>query len=247
MSPPGSFAAPDVIFVSYGEPNAEENFSRLCKFAPAARRLTCVSGLQQGYQDAAALSATALFFMVDGDLWIRDGFEFAVPEGPAASVCFWRAINPVNGLNGFMGGLKLLRREAVRAIPPRAVDPLLAIPGPRRTISTPAGETRFNASPFLAWKAAFRECAKLTAGVVSPPRRRERLEIWQTVGGDRLNGGWCLLGARMGAAFGAAKGADLSRLTDHAALQRQFETIAVCPSGAPADPFDLLKSAPLVF
>jgi hypothetical protein len=214
--------------VSYGEPNADDTFARLLTFAPAARWLPQSAGLHAGYRGAAAMSDTPLFFMVDGDAWIRDGFVFSVPDGAPADIYFWRAMNPVNGLVGFMGGLKLLRRRAVRTMPENAVDPLLSMQGARRMIQTAASETRFNASPFLAWKAAFRECAKLTAGIVNPPRRRERLEIWQTVGADTLNGDWCMLGARMGAAFGARhRGAPaLGRLTDNVQLKCDFDAVA---------------------
>jgi hypothetical protein len=237
-----------VIFVSYGEPNADQNFERLRTLAPRAKRLAQSASLFEGYQGAEQLSATPLFFMVDGDAWIRDGFSFVAPEGAAADIWFWRSINPVNGLTGFTGGLKLLRRRAVRSMPAEAVDPLLSMLGVRRTIREPAGETRFNASPFFAWKAAFRECAKLTGGIVNPPRRAERLMTWQSVGAGKPNGEWCMLGARMGAAFGLEHrdSPAMRRLADNGLLKADFDALAhTLEGGVVTDPSQLLASAAL--
>ncbi|MEN6543453.1 hypothetical protein [Parvibaculum sp.] len=194
---------PDIIFVSFDEPNADEHFERLKSFAPSAKRLHGVRGIYAAYQAVADLAATPYFYMVDADSWILDGFSFAIPEGASiADIQMWSARNAVNGLRWFNGGLKLLSRSAVRSMKPDVVDFFSSMEGSRVLTTDIATETRFNATPFLAWRAAFRECTKLTGRVVRFSDAAEHLKVWQTQGADKLNGAWCMLGARMGANYG---------------------------------------------
>jgi hypothetical protein len=85
---------------------------------------------------------------------------------------------------------------------------------------------RFNATPFLAWRGAFRECVKLVSATVPDPLNG--LHIWQTVGADKPNGLWCLIGARMGAEFGAANPDAVARINDPAYLAETFSSLNQC-------------------
>lgn len=194
---------PDVVFVSYQEPNADENFARLQMFTPGAKRVHGVKGVFNAWRKAAETSAQPYFYLVEADSWIVDGFSFGWPEDPvAADIYLWTARNAVNGLVWYNGGLKLLSREAALSMDPNAVDFFLSMKGRRKSLRACASETRFNATPFLAWRCGFRECTKLAGGLVQLPQAGELLRIWQTVGADKPNGRWCMLGARMGAEFG---------------------------------------------
>lgn len=67
------------------------------------------------------------------------------------------------GLTYGYGGLKLIRRSALREMG-EAIDVLAALPGRVEFCQRAAGVTRFDRSPYLAWKAGFRESAMLARG-----------------------------------------------------------------------------------
>jgi hypothetical protein len=220
---------PDVIFISFEEPDADANFARLLKFAPHARRVHHVAGIFNAYRAALALVSTPYFFVVDGDNWILDGFRFvAPPETEQADIWMWRARNGVNGLELMNGALKLLNREAVMSMDAGALDFTASMKGSQRVINFVASETRFNSSPFLAWRSGFRECAKFANGLVDNPSIPRIMKIWQTVGADKPNGHWCMLGARMGADFGRRfAGTEVLRsINDMAWMKSEFEKAA---------------------
>jgi len=217
---------PDIIFVSFDEPNADAHFERLKSIEPAAKRLHGVRGIYAAYQAVAQLATTSHFYMVDADSWILDGFSFAVPDHAVrADIRMWSAQNAVNGLRWFNGGLKLLSRRAVESMKPNVIDFFSSMEGERVLTREIATETRFNATPFLAWRAAFRECTKLTGKVVRFRDAAQHLEVWQMQGADKLNGTWCMLGARMGANYGLKnQGANaLLRINDMEWLKAVFE------------------------
>jgi hypothetical protein len=220
-----SEADPDVIFVSYDEPNADANFARLQSLAPAARRLHGIEGIYNAYQAAAELSQTRYFFMIDGDTWIRDGVTFRIPDGKPADIYTWRSVNAVNGLEARTGALKLIRRGAARSMKSDAIDFFASMTGVRRTIRLLASENRFNASPLLTWRGAFRECAKLASATFIDPSQR-KLEVWQTLGAEKPFGLWSLIGARMGAELGRRDGgAAMDLINDKAYLEQTFQDL----------------------
>lgn len=219
---------PDVIFVSYEEPDADENYARLLSFEPLSKRVHGIKGVFKAWRKAARLATSSHFYLVEGDNWVLDGFSFHWPEPtPNADIYMWTARNAVNKIVWFNGGLKLLSRNAVFSMDKSAVDFFLSMKGERRIFADAATETRFNSSPFLAWRCGFRECAKLAGGIVQHPRLHELLQIWQTVGAEAPNGEWCILGSRMGAAFGTQNfGSDMLRkVNDMDWLKETFESI----------------------
>lgn len=217
---------PDVIFVSFDEPNADVHFERLKSFVPSAKRLHGVRGIYAAYQAVAELATTPHFYMVDADSWILDGFSFAIPDDATlADIQMWSARNAVNGLRWFNGGLKLLSRNAVKSMRSNVIDFFSSMEGRRVLAAEIATETRFNATPFLAWRAAFRECTKLTGRIVRFSEAAEHLNVWQTQGAASLNGTWCMLGARMGANYGMRNPTrqGLARINDMDWLQAVFD------------------------
>jgi hypothetical protein len=219
---------PDVVFLSYEEPNADANFARLLEFAPRAKRVHHVEGIFNAYQAALALAATPYFFIVDGDSWILDGFEFAAPANVSgAAIWMWLSRNAVNGLEHLNGAVKLLSREAISSMRPGALDFSVSMRGRRLEVRRVASETRFNTSPFLAWRSGFRECAKLASGFVNHPTVPHLIRTWQTVGANKPNGNWCMLGSRMGADFGTRfAGTDrLRSINDMGWMKAVFERV----------------------
>jgi hypothetical protein len=114
----------------------------------------------------------------------------------------WRARNPLNGLIYGYGGLKLIRRGALRELG-ETVDVLAALPGRIQFVTDIAGTTRINQSPYHAWKAGFRECAMLARGCeygMPGAEAAEQIAAW-TGGGVGEFAAFALSGAREGVAF----------------------------------------------
>jgi MoaA/NifB/PqqE/SkfB family radical SAM enzyme len=205
----------DVIFLSYDEPNAEENWQRLLAVHPAAKRVSGIKGIHNAFMRCVAIAEHERFYLVDGDAWVLDGFAFRTPPADLRDRFYiWRARNAVNGLLHVNGGIKLLSKTVVRSMKADAVDEADSTEAGKTFLPAIASENRFNSSPFLAWRGAFRECAKRAANVFhEPAQRRDRdLLIWQTRGADRPNGRLAMLGARQGAAFGLENAHDLDTL-----------------------------------
>jgi len=162
----------DVFFISIGEVGAEENFQRLLKFAPKAKRVTDVKGIYSVHKACALQSTTDNFYVVDADAWIVDGFNFkwkpdksklhwGVPESEC--VTNWLSINPVNGLMYGYGAVKMFPRKPFMVDTAWTVDMSSSIVKVAINKDIVSNETRFNATPEGAWIGAFRECAKLAS------------------------------------------------------------------------------------
>jgi hypothetical protein len=103
----------DIVFISYNEPNADENFAKLVEKFPRAKRVHGVKGIHQAHIAAAKLVDTCMLWVVDGDAVIEKDFNFdhEVSTYEKDIVHVWRSKNPVNDLVYGYGGVKLLPTE----------------------------------------------------------------------------------------------------------------------------------------
>ncbi len=103
----------DIVFISYQEPNADENFTKLKERFPIVKRVHGVKGLHQAHINAAKKCFTNMFWVVDADAIILDNFnfEYNVPSHQLDHVHVWRTQNPINDLVYGYGGVKLLPRK----------------------------------------------------------------------------------------------------------------------------------------
>jgi hypothetical protein len=220
----------DIIFISYQEPNADKNFSKLKERFPRAQRIHGVKGIHQAHIAAAKKSFTKMFWVVDGDAEIVDSFNFdyVVDQWNLETVHVWRSINPVNGLEYGYGGVKLLPKKLTAAIDPMSPDMTTSISKLFKAMPEVSNITAFNTDPFNSWKSAFRECAKLASRSIDRQNDEEtqhRLEVWCTVGADKQFGVYAIDGAIMGRNYGEANrgnAAELSRINDFEWLQEKF-------------------------
>jgi hypothetical protein len=159
---------PDVFFVSSYELGAEQNWARLRRTVPYARRIRGMSSIRAAFAACAEAARTPHFFMVDGDNWLIDGFAFDFDFEPSPQeAAVWRARNPINGLAYGNGAIKLLP-TVVTGIGARSagIDIGTSIAPAYRVVDVIASEHRFNTSAFDAWRTAFRECVKLSANLI---------------------------------------------------------------------------------
>jgi len=220
----------DIIFVTYGEHNAEQNWEQLVSRIPNAKRVINVKGIYNAYKSAADKSGTEYFFVIDADNIIMDDFNFDyIPMDDSIGTFIWQAKNPVNPLTYGYGGLKLYKKSdfySIDILPKTQSSTFDFIshcdfPATSKIkfIKKIASVTHFNSSPFDAWKAAFRECCKLASfgthlglNEIQLSENKSRLVIWCSVGKDKPFGKWVILGAEEGKLFGLANINNISEL-----------------------------------
>lgn len=218
----------DIVFISYNEPNAEENWAKLKSRFPFAKRVKGVKGIHQAHIKAASKAFTKMFWVVDGDSEVLDDFGFEDPEGLwYESVYVYRAKNPVNGLIYGYGGIKLLPTELTLNMTLGNVDMTTSISPNFTAVPIVASITKFDTDPFNTWKSAFRECVKLSSKVIdNTSETDDRLNVWcSTAEGPFAD--IAIKGALAGKKFGEEnKGTEnLKLINDFDWLKRTFDEL----------------------
>ncbi len=211
----------DIIYLSYDEPNAEENYADLCSKIPWAKRVHGVEGSDAAHKACAELSETDRFITIDGDNIIRKEFlakefDFEAHKELEKCVISWTAENKINGLMYGNGGIKCWPKQYVLNMQTHENAPT----------SNPHAQVDFcwdieyiqmnscystimnNATPQQAWRAGFREGVKMSldqgvrvnydAFKKNHWKNLHRLYIWLMIGADVENGRWAIYGARQG-------------------------------------------------
>ena len=222
----------DIIFISYHEPNAEENFKNLYErfnkvgfYGERVKRVTNVKGIHNAHVEAAKKSSTDYFFVVDGDAVIVDDFNFDYVTKDKDMVHVYRCMNPINDLVYGYGGVKLFPTWLAQNMDTNTNDMTTSISKDFKVMQQISNITAFNTDPFNTWKSAFRECAKLSSKTIDRQKEEEtneRLKTWTTVGHDRQYGEYALAGATAGMEFGLSRRADLRLINNFEWLKEQF-------------------------
>lgn len=221
----------DIVFISYNEPNAEENFENLKSRFPNAKRIHGVKGIHNAHIEGAKLCETEMFWIVDGDAIILDDFNFSheVSRYETDIVHVWRCKNPVNDLIYGYGGVKLFPRLMTINMDRSKPDMTTSISSKFKAMPALSNITAFNSDPFSTWRSAFRECAKLSSRIIDRQKEAEtvaRLDVWCTKGIDRLYGEYAIEGANLGREFGEKYKNDtgmLSKVNDFDWLREEYE------------------------
>ena len=220
----------DIVFISYQEPNADENYAKLKARFPLAKRVHGVKGIHQAHVAAAKKCFTKMVWIVDGDAHIVDtfNFDYEVPDHQLDTVYVWRARNAVNALVYGYGGVKLLPRKLTINMDMSKPDMTTSISGKFKAVQELANTTAFNTNPFETWKGAFRECTKLSSKVIDRQKDEEttkRLETWCTRGKTNPFGEYSIRGAIEGKAYGEThkhSPEDLRKINDFDWLMEKF-------------------------
>jgi len=197
----------DIIFISYNEPQADENFSRLKARFPYAQRVQGIKGIHQAHIAAAKKAFTKMFWVVDADAQILDTFNFdhVVSEYDLENVHVWRSMNPINDLEYGYGGVKLLPKHLTQNMDISKPDMTTSISSLFKAMSAVSNITAFNVDAFNTWKSAFRECVKLSSKTIDRQDDIDttyRLNVWCTRGIDRPFGREAIEGAVQGKQYG---------------------------------------------
>jgi len=197
----------DIIFISYKEPNADDNWKALKERFPMAQRVDGVKGIHLAHLQAAKKSLTKMFWVVDGDARIVDDFNFdyKVEDYDLDAVHVCKSMNPVNGLVYGYGGVKLLPKKLTLEMDLTAADMTTSISSKFNVIDKLSNITAYNTDPFNTWKSAFRECVKLASKTIDRQSEDEtdnRLNIWTSVGDYQPFGEYAINGAIAGKEYG---------------------------------------------
>lgn len=215
-----------VYFLYNTEANRQENFDRLSSIVADAVPIAAVGSIFESHKHIANLCKNDRFYVVDADCWIVDGFNFDKNiELTAKSVAVFRSKNPVNGLVYGHGGIKLFSKDCFGAERLDRPDMTTTLADSYIKLNIIASEHRFNYSPYAAWRTAFREIVKLSAGIIkngNDTETKERLTMWCQGGIETQHGYFAIQGARQGVEYANSKNADFTLVNDFDWLHDRF-------------------------
>lgn len=215
-----SYYAPEsdsIIFLSYDEPNAETNWQKLKSRFPQTKRVHGVNGILNAHKKAAELASTSNFFVVDADSEILDSFDFnmeLLAYDKLHYVHIWKCRNPANGLEYGYGGVKMFHKSMFEDFDETVVDMSTLLGDGVKLMDQVASITHFNSDDFHAFRGAFRECTKLSSGVIKNQdnvETLERLNTWTAVASGPY-ADFVLGGAVLGKEYGTEYANDIGKL-----------------------------------
>ena len=220
----------DVVFISYNEPNADENYNKLLDVCPRAKRVHGIKGIHQAHITAAKLCDTDMMWIIDGDAVIEKDFNFNLVMSSYDIDCVhvWRSLNPINNLEYGNGGVKLLPRQLTLDMNTNTSDMTTGISKKFKAMDAVSNINAFNTDAFATWRSAFRECCKLASRVIERQFEEEtklRLDTWCNIGIDKQYGEYAINGARAGRDYGSENKNNLEALkmiNDFTWLEEQF-------------------------
>jgi hypothetical protein len=226
----------NIIFISYDEPQADDNWELLKTKFDTAQRLHGVQGMHNALLEAAKLSKTPWYYAVFAKTKVADSFNFDFDPDyfQAAKHYIFHAKNVLNDLEYGHMGIVLYNCNLVKNQKKFGIDYTMS--APHAVIPKLSAIAAFNSNPYHTWRTAFRECAKLSQFIDEQQNieNQYRLDTWLTTAkGEHAN--WCLRGARDGYEFYQANKtnpAELKQAFDWTWLQKYFESIynnITCP------------------
>ena len=207
----------DFVYISFKEPNKEQNWADLRNKVPWAKRVDGVVGFDSAHKAAAELAETDFFISVDGDNIIDEQFLLETLDWTKTNkkaVHRWRAENNVNGLVYGNGGLVGWQKETCLNMKTHEnadkdenqIDFCWGVP--HENLHNCYSTTVINGSEQQAFVAGYREGVKMSTEKGKPipandfhkiwPTNLRILSTWCTIGADVELGKYAMLGARMG-------------------------------------------------
>ena len=208
----------DFVYISFKEPNKEENWADLKNKVPWAKRVDGVVGFDNAHKAAADVAETDFFISVDGDNVIDERFlletlDFSLTNPKA--VHRWRARNSVNclvyGNGGIVGWPKqtclAMKTHENSVTEENKIDFCWGVP--HENLHNCYSTTVINHEPHQAFVAGYREGVKMSLdrgkrllpeSFVKKiwPNNLKTLSQWMSIGADVDHGKYAMLGARVG-------------------------------------------------
>lgn len=220
----------DIFFITYEEPNAQENWEKLSSRFPRARRLHGIKGIHLAHLECARQSNTEMFWTVDGDTIVDDDWDFSYhpPKWDKEYLHLWQSRNPVNGLVYGYGSIKLWPKNRLLAHKGNWLDFTTTV-GKIKMMDMVISTTSFNSSEYETWKSAFRECTKLQFNLqrnAADIESQIRLDCWLRVENhDAPNSSWAIKGAKDSLEWFNKNQYELYKINDFSWLKSYYETL----------------------
>lgn len=236
----------DFVYISFKEPNKEENWADLKNKVPWAKRVDGVKGFDSAHKAAAEKAETDFFISVDGDNILDEGFLLETLDWTKTNkkaVHRWRARNNVNGLVYGNGGLVGWSKETCLQMKTHEnaeteenqIDFCWGVP--HENLHNCYSTTMINSNAKQAFIAGYREGVKMSTEKGKPiPAGSFRtiwknnlriLSTWCSVGADVENGKYAMLGARMGCFYTVIEDNDIFKIRDLDDMQKYFEETTI--------------------
>jgi len=217
----------DKIFLSYNEPNAVTNFEQVKKIIPDIKHVHGINGIFNAHKAAAQVSDTDWFWVIDGDNYLLDTFDFTItknikyePPGVFVFACRNSAIEMTYG----NGGIKLIHKSLFDMDVDQYVDLTTSFEN-FTYIDTVASETHIDSDEYNAWRAAFRECTKLSTNIIKNSNNsvnRIYLNAWLYASNSKYSD--CIrLGAAQGQDWARNNPDQLHLINDYAWLEQYYK------------------------
>jgi hypothetical protein len=229
----------DVVFLSYDEPNADENYQNLLTIKPKAKRVHKIKGSDAAHKACAELANTEHVIIVDGDnrvlpiLFGRNIYLANEYHDYGNSVISFSSLNSINGTSYGNGGVKCWPVKLIQEMRTHEVSTDDSVKldfdlKKYRELNTIASHTIINKSVKQAFRAGFRDGVKLFLSGDKDFdkmdwRNLDRLLCWMHLGIDVENGIWAIYGARLGC-FLASRNFDVTIVNDFDKLEETFKT-----------------------
>jgi hypothetical protein len=205
----------DIVFISNGEPNAFDHWIQLInntEYRPnRVVQVSNINGRVAAYHAAAQASQTPWFFAVFAKLEVDDRFDWSwQPDRMQQPKHYiFHALNPVNGLVYGHQAMIAYNRELVLNNPGHGLD--FTLDSAHEVVPVLSGVARYNVSPWVTWRTAFREVLKLCG---SPDVESQyRLKQWLATPRTNVeNWAWSVWGAEDAVEYYQEVGGDFEQL-----------------------------------
>ena len=188
----------DIVYISNGEEQAEQWYEHLCDVAKGRtiHRINGINGRANAYKAAARASNTLWFFSVFAKLEVEPNFDWNWKpdclQEPKHYV--FEAYNPVNKLQYGHMAMIAYNKGLVLDTDDWGLDYTMS--RAHEVLPILSGTARYNMSPIVTWRTAFRETIKLLDDVKRSGNieSKYRLSRWLTVA-EGENAEWSTIGA----------------------------------------------------
>ena len=177
----------DFVYISFKEPNKEQNWADLKNKVPWAKRVDGVVGFDNAHKAAAEAAETDFFISVDGDNIMDERFLLQTLDWKKTNkkaVHRWRAKNNVNGLVYGNGGLvgwqkdTCLNMKTHENADRREIKLISVGECHMRILHNCYSTTVINASEQQAFVAGYREGVKMSTEKGKPITAQIFIKYW---------------------------------------------------------------------
>ena len=215
----------DIVFISYDELEAEQNYNLLKSKFPRTKRLHGVKGMINALRQAASMSTSGYYYAVFAKTQVDSNFKFDYQHDRLSvpSHHIFNCYNPIIDWEYGHMGIVLYNCDIVLNCVDYALDYTTSFPV--KVVNQRSCTSAYNVSPYQTWRTAFRECVKLSSNAIANSDADENqtlLNRWLTVANGN-HAEWNLQGAKDAVEF-VESGQDLYNIMDWQYLNSYFQT-----------------------